>query len=48
MGACFVSVAVGGEGGSEVDAERGIGADEGWIEPVEGVGEDCDQQKRVR
>ena len=43
MGVGFVPVAVGGEGGCEVDAERGLGADEGWVETVERIGEDCDR-----
>ena len=42
VGAGFVLVAVGGVGGGEVDAECGLGADEGGVELVEGVGEGGD------
>jgi hypothetical protein len=40
VSACFVPVAVRCEGDREIDAEGGLGADKGWVEVVEGVGED--------
>jgi hypothetical protein len=42
VGACFVPVIAGGEDGREVDAKCCLGADEGGVEAVEGVREDCD------
>jgi hypothetical protein len=38
----YVPVAAGDESGREIDAERCLGADEGGVEPVEGVAEDGD------
>lgn len=40
--ACFVPVADGCEGGGEVDAKRGLGTDEGWVEFSQCVGENRD------
>ena len=42
MFACFVLISAGRECCRQVDVERGLGADEGSVETVEGVGKDPD------
>jgi hypothetical protein len=43
MFARFVLIAAGRECCRQVDAERSLGADEGSVESIEGVGKDCDR-----